>query len=116
MSSSVRVEYTELSTELFPHEFLVTGDDLEIVVRNDQRTLAVVESGDDPISLTGSDFDDTIVGGAGDDTINGGEGNDNIEGGPGMDFIDGGGGDDTLIFTNSTIGWRAFFREYVGLP
>ena len=96
MSTSVRVEYPNLSTEDFLHEFSVTGDDLEIVVRQDQSTLATVESGDAPISITGSDFADTIVGGAGDDTINGGDGDDNIEGGAGVDVIDSGAGNDTL--------------------
>ncbi|MEM8723354.1 MAG: hypothetical protein AAGE84_29395 [Cyanobacteria bacterium P01_G01_bin.39] len=96
MSSSVRVEYPDLSTELVPHEFSVTGDNIEIFARQDQRTLAEVESGDEPISFTGSDLNDTIVGGVGNDTINGGEGDDNIEGGPGIDVIEGGPGDDIL--------------------
>lgn len=96
MSTSVRVEYPNLSTEDFLHEFSVTGEDLEIVARQDQSTLAVVESGDDPISFTGSDFADTVVGGAGADTLIGGDGDDNIEGGAGVDVIDGGAGNDTL--------------------
>ncbi|MEM7595318.1 MAG: M10 family metallopeptidase C-terminal domain-containing protein, partial [Cyanobacteria bacterium P01_A01_bin.83] len=96
MTSSVRVEYPDLLNDLGKHEFFVTGDSLEIFAREDQRTIAEVQSGDEPISFTGSNFDDNIVGGQGDDTIVGGEGDDTIEGGPGVDVIDGGAGNDTL--------------------
>ncbi|MEM8722594.1 MAG: hypothetical protein AAGE84_25445 [Cyanobacteria bacterium P01_G01_bin.39] len=96
MTSSLRIEYPDLLNDLGKHEFFVTGDNLEIFAREDQRTIAEVESGDEPISFTGSNFDDTIVGGQGDDTIMGGEGDDNIDGGPGVDVIDGGAGNDTL--------------------
>lgn len=98
MSSVVRVEYLDLSTELVPNEFTVTGDKLEVFTREDQRSIAEVESGDSdsPVAITGGNFDDTIMGGVGDDTLVGGDGNDNITGGAGKDDIDAGAGDDTL--------------------
>ncbi len=96
MPNVVRVEYPDLSTELAPNEFTVTGDRLEIFVREDQRSYAEVESGDTPVSITGGSLDDTIMGGAGNDTIVGGAGNDNITGGAGIDNIAGGPGDDVL--------------------
>lgn len=96
MSSVVRVEYLDLSTELVTNEFSVTGDSLEVFTREDQRSVVQVEAGDSPVSITGGSLDDTIVGGVGNDTINGGEGNDNIEGGVGKDDIMGGPGNDTF--------------------
>ena len=96
MPNVVRVEYPDLSTELAPNEFTVTGDRLEVFVREDQRSIAEVESGDTPVSITGGSLDDTIVGGAGNDTIVGGLGDDNITGGAGIDFIDAGLGDDVV--------------------
>ena len=96
MPNVVRVEYPDLSTELVPNEFTVTGDKLEVYVREDQRSIAEVESGDAPVSITGGSLDDTIVGGAGDDTIDGGAGDDNITGGAGIDTIVGGLGDDIV--------------------
>lgn len=106
MTSSVRVEYPDLLNDLGKHEFFVTGDNLEIFAREDQRTIAEVQSGDEAIAFTGGNFDDTIVGGVGDDTIIGGEGNDSIEGGPGVDMIDGGAGDDilTIGFGDTVVG------------
>ncbi|MGB5712225.1 MAG: hypothetical protein WBM44_15110 [Waterburya sp.] len=96
MSSVVRVEYVDLSTELVPNEFTVTGDKLEVFTRKDQRSFAEVESGDSPVSITGGNLDDTIVGGVANDTIIGGAGSDNITGGAGSDNITGGAGDDVL--------------------
>ncbi len=87
MPNVVRVEYPDLSNELAPNEFTVTGDRLEVFVREDQRSYAEVESGDTPVSITGGNLDDTIVGGAGDDTIVGGLGDDNITGGAGDDVV-----------------------------
>lgn len=96
MSSVVRVEYLDLSTELVPNEFTVTGDSLEVFTREDQRSIAEVEAGDSPVAITGGSLSDTIVGGVGDDTIMGGDGDDNITGGTGNDNIMGGAGDDVL--------------------
>ena len=96
MPNVVRVEYPDLSTELVPNEFTVTGDRLEVFIREDQRGIAEVESGDTPVSITGGSLDDTIVGGAGNDTIIGGTGNDNITGGAGIDNITAGPGDDIV--------------------
>ena len=96
MPNVVRVEYPDLSTELAPNEFTVTGDRLEVFVREDQRSFAEVESGDTPVSITGGNLNDTIVGGAGNDSIDGGLGNDTIDGGAGIDTINGGLGDDVL--------------------
>lgn len=96
MSSVARIEYLDLSTELVPNEITVTGDSLEVFTREDQRSIAEVESGDSPVSITGGNLDDTIIGGVGDDTIIGGEGDDNITGGAGDDDIMGGAGNDIL--------------------
>ena len=97
MPNVVRVEYPDLSTELVPNEFTVTGDRLEVYVREDQRSIAEVKSGDAPVSITGGSLDDTIIGGAGNDNIVGGAGNDNIVSGAGNDTIVGGAGNDTIV-------------------
>lgn len=59
-----------------------------------------------PVTLSGSDMDDTLIGGGGADRISGGEGSDSLRGGPGDDSldpgpgsgqqVDGGKGSDTL--------------------
>lgn len=97
MSSVVRIEYPDLSTDLQTNEITLTGDSLEVTSREDQRSLIEVETGDDGVSITSGPLQDTIVGGAGDDTIVGGAGNDSIIGGAGNDSIDGGAGGDTIV-------------------
>jgi|GEM_PF-4247553 len=96
MSSVVRIEYVDLSTELVPNEVIVTGDSLDIVTRKDQRSLIGVEAGDDGVSILSSPLNDTIVGGEGDDSINGSAGNDVLDGLAGVDTVVGGSGNDTI--------------------
>ena len=96
MTSVVRLEYPDLSTELVKSELSFAGDSLNITGQDDQRALVEVEAGDSPVTITTGSLDDTIVGGAGNDIINGGAGSDNISGGPGNDNIKGGDGDDVL--------------------
>lgn len=68
--------------------FLRAGDD------------SFVETGttlpDEPLTVSASSGDDTIVAGPGTDVISGGDGNDNIHGGPGDDVITAGRGDDLV--------------------
>lgn len=97
MSSVVRVEYVDLSTDLVPNEVLVTGDSLDVVARKDQRSEIVVETGDADVSILGGLFNDTITGGEGNDSINGSMGNDSLVGGAGDDTVVGGNGNDTVI-------------------
>ena len=85
--NTVKVIYPDLLSENGANEVLSTGDDLNITVFQDQRSEVEVESGDEGVTITGSQKDDTITGGAGNDTIAGGEGNDSISGGDGDDFL-----------------------------
>ena len=106
MSSSVRIEYPDFSTETELSEFFVTGDTLDVASFEDRRAVIEVETGDDPVKLTGGSLNDTITGGAGNDSISGGPGKDNISGGDGDDIltvafgdtVSGGGGTDTIRF------------------
>lgn len=97
MSSTVRVEYPDLSTDLVVNEVIATGGLLDVVTRDDQRAIAEVEAGDDGVTILTGPFDDTIIGGSGDDSINGSMGSDVIEGAGGNDTIVGGNGRDSLI-------------------
>lgn len=97
MPNVVRVEYPDLSTDTQISESTTTGDSLEVVSRDDQRSLIEVESGDTGVSLTGSSLNDTITGGSGNDTIDGGAGDDYLIGLAGNDIIDGGDGSDTIV-------------------
>ena len=97
MSSVVRIEYPDLSTELQTNEVTFTGDSLEVTSREDQRSLIEVEAGDAGVSITSGPFEDTIIGGAGNDSIDGGDGSDSIVGGEGSDSIVGGEGHDTIV-------------------
>ncbi|MEL6494789.1 MAG: hypothetical protein AAFQ41_06655 [Cyanobacteria bacterium J06623_7] len=96
MSSVVRVEYPDLSTEAQPNEVTLTGDPLRVSVRQDQKSIIEVEAGDSGVTIEGSPFDDSIIGGDGEDTIVGGAGNDTIIGGGAIDSISGGDGNDVL--------------------
>ena len=96
MTSVVRLEYPDLSTELVKSELSFAGDSLDITGQDDQRAFVEVEAGDAPVTITTGSLDDTIVGGSGNDIISGGAGSDNIDGGPGNDNIQGGDGDDVL--------------------
>lgn len=96
MTSVVRLEYPDLSTDLVKSELSFAGDSLDITGQDDQRALVEVEAGDSPVTITTGSLDDTIVGGAGNDIINGGAGSDDISGGPGNDKIQGGDGQDVL--------------------
>ncbi|MCW6050765.1 DUF4347 domain-containing protein [Lyngbya sp. CCAP 1446/10] len=49
-----------------------------------------------PVTVTGSPFNDNFTGTSGADTINGGDGNDTINTGSGNNLIDGGAGNDTI--------------------
>lgn len=97
MSSTVRVEYPDLSTELQRNEAMVTGNSLNIETRKNQRSVVEVETGDDDVSILGGLLDDTLTGGTGNDSINGSMGNDVIEGGAGNDTVVGGNGNDSLV-------------------
>ena len=57
----------------------------------------------EPVTATGSAFDDALLSGAGDDELNGGEGNDTLFGGDGDDTLIGGNGND-FIHTGSNDG------------
>ena len=96
MTSTLRVEYVDLSTELVPNELTSSGDTLEFIGQEDQRMFAEVEAGVSPVSIAGGSLNDTMVGGAGSDSISGGAGSDSISGGAGNDNIAGGAGDDVL--------------------
>ncbi|MEO0926050.1 MAG: hypothetical protein AAFY63_09275, partial [Cyanobacteria bacterium J06643_13] len=69
MSNVVRIEYPDLSTELARNELTVTGDSLEVISRDDQRSIIQVLTSDSDISIVGSPLDDTIVGGANGDDV-----------------------------------------------
>ncbi|MEL6931359.1 MAG: hypothetical protein AAFO95_22455 [Cyanobacteria bacterium J06600_6] len=97
MSSVVRVEYVDLSTDLVPNEILVTGDSLKVESRKDQRAEIEVEAGDEGVSILGGELSDTIIGGEGNDSINGSLGNDVLEGIDGNDTLVGGSGNDTIV-------------------
>ena len=53
-------------------------------------------SGTAGLSLTGNEFDNTLVGGNGNDTLVGGAGNDVLNAGAGNDLLIGGAGNDTM--------------------
>ncbi|MEL6909539.1 MAG: hypothetical protein AAGK10_07010 [Cyanobacteria bacterium J06555_3] len=97
MSNVVRIEYPDLSTELARNELTVTGDSLEVISRDDQRSIIQVLTSDSDISIVGSPLDDTIVGGANGDDVDAGAGNDRIETGAGDDTIVGAAGNDTIV-------------------
>ena len=90
--STVRIVYPDLLTEDGPAEIINEGDNLDVAVFEDQPSIVEV-TGDDPVAITGSQYDDTITGGAGSDSISGGEGSDVISGGDGDDFLNIGPGD-----------------------
>lgn len=96
MTSTIRVEYLDLSTDAFKNELKFSGDSLDFIGREDQRSIVEVESGSDPVTITAGSLDDTIRGGAGNDIIRGGDGNDTISGGLGEDRVSGGNGDDII--------------------
>ena len=52
----------------------------------------------DNMTISGTDYDDTIIGGSGNDTINAGDDDDIITGGKGNDILNGGYGRDTYIY------------------
>lgn len=56
-------------------------------------------------TLTGSNFNDTIIGNALSQTYNGQDGDDTIDGGEGLDTIDGGAGNDTVTYASLTSGF-----------
>jgi translation elongation factor P/translation initiation factor 5A len=87
MSSSVRIEYPDFSTETELSEFFVTGDTLDVASFKDRRAIIEVKMGDDPVKLTGGSLDDTITGGAGNDTIIGGPGKDILTSGDNNDVL-----------------------------
>ena len=93
MTSTIKVLYPDLSTEAGSSEVFNTGDQLNLTVFHDQRSEVVVESGDEAVTITGSQFNDTITGGQYNDTITGGDGNDTIDGGDGNDVLNIGSGD-----------------------
>lgn len=97
MTSVVRLEYPDLSTDLVKSELSFAGDSLDVTGQDDQRAVVQVEAGDSPVTITTGSLDDTIIGGSGNDIINGGAGSDNIDGGPGDDNLQGGDGDDVLV-------------------
>jgi Ca2+-binding RTX toxin-like protein len=70
------------------------------------------------LSLTGNEFNNTLVGGAGNDTLNGGNGNDLLVGGAGADVLTGGAGADLFRFSalaDSTVaaGGRDMIMDFV---
>ena len=93
MTSTIKVLYPDLSTEAGPAEILNSGEQLNITTFFDQRSEVEVESADEPVTITGGQFDDTITGGQFNDTITGGDGNDLIDGGDGDDVLNIGSGD-----------------------
>ena len=97
MTNIVRIEYPDLSTAIRRNELTVTGDSLEVVSRDDQRSIIQVLESDSDISITSGSLDDTIVGGANGEDIDAGDGNDNIDSGAGDDTIVGGAGNDTIV-------------------
>ena len=90
--STVKIVYPGLATTDGPAEIFTEGDNLDVAVFEDQRSVVEV-TGEEPVTITGSQFDDTITGGAGNDSISGGEGKDSISGGDGDDFLNIGPGD-----------------------
>ena len=96
MTNALRVEYPDLSTDLFKNELKLNGDSLVFTARQDQKGIIEVQSGDGPVTITAGPLDDIIQGGDGDDIIRGGAGNDIIDGGSGADRLSGGDGDDIL--------------------
>lgn len=53
------------------------------------------------LTLTGNEFDNTIVGWSGNDTLYGGDGNDTLSGLTGADYMEGGAGNDTYYVDNA---------------
>ena len=56
----------------------------------------IVELITQPMTIAGSNFNDSLFGGSGNDTVNGGAGNDTINGGDGNDNLSGGNQFDTI--------------------
>ncbi len=54
-------------------------------------------TGSTVLTLTGNEFDNTIIANGAGDTLNGGAGNDTLQGGGGNDTLNGGDGNDTLF-------------------
>ncbi|MDE2759863.1 MAG: calcium-binding protein [Paracoccaceae bacterium] len=81
-----------------------TGDASAVFQDPDVNTVYIGTSGDDTITITGTESvvvtggegDDTITGGSGDDFLKGGEGDDTLSGMAGNDLLIGGEGSDTL--------------------
>ena len=93
MTSTVKVLYPDLSTEAGPSEILNSGEQLSVTTFFDQRSMVEVQSSDEPVTITGGQFNDTITGGQFNDTITGGDGHDSIDGGDGDDVLNIGSGD-----------------------
>jgi Ca2+-binding RTX toxin-like protein len=75
------------------------GDSLDINA-SDARQLVYVDASledHDGYTLTGSDFEDTLIGGGGADVIDGGKGSNTLFGGAGDDQITGGDAHDKLV-------------------
>ena len=71
-----------------------SGDDTITLDGTEQVIVTAGEGDDNVITGSGSDF---VLGGEGDDTINTGDGDDTLLGGEGSDTLTGGAGDDWLI-------------------
>jgi Ca2+-binding RTX toxin-like protein len=86
-----------------------SGEGTDTVYANVNYTLGAGQSiqflranaGSTGLTLTGNEFDNTIVGGTGSDTLIGGKGNDTLQGGAGADMLTGGIGADK--FTLATL-------------
>ena len=72
---------------------LAAGSEVEIL-----KVTGVAGPG---LTLTGNEFDNTVIGAAGNDTLFGGAGNDRLNGGAGADTMAGGTGNDTYIVDNA---------------
>jgi hypothetical protein len=68
---------------------------LSISGTNYDDTLAGTDGND---AIGGGNGNDTITGGAGNDSLSGGNGNDMLDGGAGDDTVSGGNGDDTAVY------------------
>jgi Ca2+-binding RTX toxin-like protein len=85
----------------------VTATDVAGATSEDNFDLEVVNINDSPVTLIGTQGDDTLTGGAGNDKLRGKQGNDTLVGNAGNDILIGGIGNDILT---GGAGADRFFR------
>ncbi|MCH2590378.1 MAG: hypothetical protein MK004_18080 [Planctomycetales bacterium] len=96
------IDLTDVRSAIFNHTDPVTGDPMPISINGSDGQDTIDGSTDLDDVILGGDGDDVIQAGTGDNHIDGGDGNDNLSGGAGNDNLVGEDGRDTLRGENGS--------------